>query len=305
MGKELDNFEKEFAQYCGVKHAIGVANGLDALNLTLRAWKELGKLEVGDEIIVPANTYIASVLAITENDLVPVFVEPDPDTFNLSAENICAAITDKTKAILPVHLYGLIAPMAEIMTLNQRYLEDGSLNVELLGRGFAWLDTGTHESLHQASSFVQTIENVQGLKVACLEEIAWRNGWLSDDRGSLISLEQYQNIPFEIKRVYYIFDTKSSVSRGFHAHRNLQQVAVCISGHCRIRLDNGQYVEDVILSSPKQGLLIDGLKWREMHDFSENCVLLVLASELYDTSDYIWDYDAFLREIENENSPTK
>ncbi|MCF1439849.1 MAG: DegT/DnrJ/EryC1/StrS family aminotransferase, partial [Shewanella sp.] len=121
MGKELDNFEKEFAQYCGVKHAIGVANGLDALNLTLRAWKELGKLEVGDEIIVPANTYIASVLAITENDLVPVFVEPDPDTFNLSAENIRAAITDKTKAILPVHLYGLIAPMAEIMTLAQAH----------------------------------------------------------------------------------------------------------------------------------------------------------------------------------------
>ncbi|MCF1427827.1 MAG: FdtA/QdtA family cupin domain-containing protein [Shewanella sp.] len=122
-----------------------------------------------------------------------------------------------------------------------------------------------------------------------------------DDRGSLVSLEQYQNIPFEIKRVYYIFDTKSSVSRGFHAHRNLQQVAVCISGHCRIRLDNGQYVEDVILSSPKQGLLIDGLKWREMHDFSENCVLLVLASELYDTSDYIWDYPEFISMV-NDNA---
>ncbi|TVL51512.1 glucose-1-phosphate thymidylyltransferase [Shewanella algae] len=69
----------------------------------------------------------------------------------------------------------------EITTLNQMYLKDGSLNVELLGRGFAWLDTGTHESLHEASSFVQTIENVQGLKVACLEEIAWRNNWLSDE----------------------------------------------------------------------------------------------------------------------------
>ena len=70
----------------------------------------------------------------------------------------------------------------EITTLNQRYLQDGSLNVELLGRGFAWLDTGTHESLHQAASFVQTIEEVQGLKVACLEEIAWRNGWLTDEQ---------------------------------------------------------------------------------------------------------------------------
>ena len=77
MGNELESFECEFAEYCGVKHAIGVANGLDALILVIRAWKELGKLKAGDEVIVPANTYIASVLAITENDLTPVFVEPD------------------------------------------------------------------------------------------------------------------------------------------------------------------------------------------------------------------------------------
>ncbi|MGS0675343.1 DegT/DnrJ/EryC1/StrS family aminotransferase [Shewanella sp. 125m-1] len=121
MGQELEQFEKGFADYCGTKHAVGVANGLDALVLTLRAWKELGKLQAGDEVIVPANTYIASILAITENDLKPVFVEPDPLTYNLSPENVTSAITEKTKAILPVHLYGLISPMPELMAIAEKH----------------------------------------------------------------------------------------------------------------------------------------------------------------------------------------
>ena len=121
MGTELESFEKEFAEYCGTKHAIGVANGLDALTLTLRAWKELSKLQSGDEVIVPANTYIASILAITENDLIPILVEPDPETYNLSADNVRAAITSKTKAILPVHLYGLISPMVELMLIAKEH----------------------------------------------------------------------------------------------------------------------------------------------------------------------------------------
>ncbi|ELG5191246.1 DegT/DnrJ/EryC1/StrS family aminotransferase [Vibrio vulnificus] len=121
QGNELEAFEKLFAQYCGTKYCIGVANGLDALTLTLRAWKVLGKLSVGDEVIVPANTYIASILAITENDLVPVLVEPNIDTYNLCPETVRAAVTDKTKAILPVHLYGLISPMPELMVLAEEY----------------------------------------------------------------------------------------------------------------------------------------------------------------------------------------
>ena len=121
MGNELAAFEQEFAAYCGTQYCIGVANGLDALTLTLRAWKELGRLQVGDEVIVPANTYIASVLAITENDLVPVLVEPDEHTFNLSTSNIQSALTEKTKAILPVHLYGQISPMDEIMDLAEAH----------------------------------------------------------------------------------------------------------------------------------------------------------------------------------------
>ncbi|MGV5001024.1 DegT/DnrJ/EryC1/StrS family aminotransferase [Shewanella xiamenensis] len=121
MGNELTQFETEFAAYCGTKHAIGVANGLDALILTLRAWKKLGKLQAGDEVIVQANTYIASVLAITENDLVPVLVEPNPASYNLDPAILTAAITSKTKAILPVHLYGQLCPMPDIMAIAQQH----------------------------------------------------------------------------------------------------------------------------------------------------------------------------------------
>jgi len=121
MGSELKAFEQEFASYCGTKYSIGVANGLDALTLTLRAWKELGKLQDGDEVIVPSNTYIASILSISENNLIPVLVEPDSATFNLTAKGIKASITEKTKVILPVHLYGLISPMKEIMALAKEH----------------------------------------------------------------------------------------------------------------------------------------------------------------------------------------
>ncbi|MFA0038845.1 FdtA/QdtA family cupin domain-containing protein [Vibrio sp. 10N.261.52.A1] len=118
---------------------------------------------------------------------------------------------------------------------------------------------------------------------------------LGDQRGSLISLEEQRNIPFDIKRVYYIYNTKNEISRGFHAHKNLEQVAICVKGSCRIVLDDGQSRESVVLDSPDQGLYIDNNKWREMHDFSKDCVLLVLASNIYDESDYIRDYEEFLR----------
>jgi len=130
QGEELDAFEKEFAVYCGTEHCVGVANGLDALILVLRAWKELGRLKDGDEIIVPSNTYIASILAITENRLKPILVEPDPLTYNLCPLNIATAITPNTKAIVAVHLYGQLAPMREIIALAQQHdllvLEDAA-----------------------------------------------------------------------------------------------------------------------------------------------------------------------------------
>lgn len=121
MGNELTQFEIEFSAYCGTKYAIGVANGLDALILVLRAWKELGKIKAGDEVIVQANTYIASILAITENDLIPVLVEPNKETYNLDPDVVRAAITPNTKAILPVHLYGQLSPMPELMAVAKEH----------------------------------------------------------------------------------------------------------------------------------------------------------------------------------------
>lgn len=130
QGAEARAFEEEFARHCGSEHCIGVANGLDALTLTLRAWKELGKLKDGDEVIVPANTYIASILAITENRLKPILVEPDPVTYNLCPVKVAAAITPSTKAIIAVHLYGQLAPMPELMSLAEEHnllvLEDSA-----------------------------------------------------------------------------------------------------------------------------------------------------------------------------------
>lgn len=120
---------------------------------------------------------------------------------------------------------------------------------------------------------------------------------LGDERGSLVALEAEKSVPFMIKRVYYIFGTKAGVSRGFHAHRKLQQVAICITGSCRMILDDGQQRNEVLLNSPNKGLVIGDLVWREMHDFSEDCVLLVLASEHYDESDYIRNYDDFIHQV--------
>jgi len=115
-----------------------------------------------------------------------------------------------------------------------------------------------------------------------------------DERGNLISLEQNKNIPFDIKRVYYIFGTKGDVRRGFHAHKNLKQVLVCISGGCKIMLDDGKAKEEILLNSPNRGLLLKRIIWREMYDFSPNCILMVLANEVYNEKDYITNYKEFL-----------
>jgi dTDP-4-dehydrorhamnose 3,5-epimerase-like enzyme len=122
---------------------------------------------------------------------------------------------------------------------------------------------------------------------------------LGDERGSLIAIEEGYNAPFDIKRVYYIFDTKEGVERGFHAHINLEQIAIVVKGSCTFVLDDGEKREEINLTSPNHGLHIKGLIWREMKDFSPDCVLVVLASEHYDESDYIREYQIFKKEVEN------
>ena len=121
LGENVKQFESEFATYCGTKHCIGVANGLDALILIFRAYKQLGRLQNGDEIIVPANTYIASIIAVLHNDLVPVLVEPNIETYNINPSEIEKHITPKTKAILPVHLYGQLCDMKGINEIAKKY----------------------------------------------------------------------------------------------------------------------------------------------------------------------------------------
>jgi len=120
---------------------------------------------------------------------------------------------------------------------------------------------------------------------------------MGDERGSLIALEEHHNTPFDIKRVYYIFGTKEGVRRGYHAHKDLKQIAVCVSGSCRFHLDDGIEKKEIILDSPDRGLMIEGLIWREMYDFSPDCVLMVIANEYYDDKDYIRDYNDFMKVV--------
>ena len=123
-----------------------------------------------------------------------------------------------------------------------------------------------------------------------------------DNRGQLVALEEIKDIPFKIKRVYYMYDTKEGVVRGYHAHKNLQQILVCIHESCKVRLNKKKEKKMIPLEKPYEGLYVSNNMWREMFDFSPDAVLMVLASELYDESDYIRDYDefrAYIMETEN------
>ena len=118
-----------------------------------------------------------------------------------------------------------------------------------------------------------------------------------DDRGQLIAIEEMKDLPFDIKRVYYIYDTLAGVRRGFHAHKCLQQILICVSGSCKIHLDDGTDTAEVTLDKPYEGLYISNNMWREMYDFTPGAVLLVLASENYDEADYIRNYDDFIKMV--------
>lgn len=120
-----------------------------------------------------------------------------------------------------------------------------------------------------------------------------------DERGRLVAIEGTRSIPFDIKRVYYIFGTEKETPRGFHAHKKLEQFAVCVAGSCRIIFDDGFKKEEITLNVPNQGVTISKMIWHEMHDFTEDCILLVLADDLYSENDYIRDYDDFIKRAKN------
>ena len=120
-----------------------------------------------------------------------------------------------------------------------------------------------------------------------------------DYRGQLVALEEFNDIPFEIKRVYYMYDTIEGVTRGYHAHKNLEQILICIHGSCKVLLDNGKEKKRVFLEKPYEGLYVPNNMCREMYDFSPDAVLMCLASEVYNEEDYIRDYDEFLKFIED------
>lgn len=121
-----------------------------------------------------------------------------------------------------------------------------------------------------------------------------------DERGQLIALEESKEIPFAIKRVYYMYDTGEGVRRGFHSHRTLEQILICIHGSCKVMLDDGTERQEVLLDKPYEGIYVGPDMWREMYDFSSDAVLLVLASQLYDEEDYIRDYNQFLESIQDK-----
>ncbi|KMV34277.1 MULTISPECIES: sugar 3,4-ketoisomerase [Franconibacter] len=120
-----------------------------------------------------------------------------------------------------------------------------------------------------------------------------------DERGALVVLEEQKSVPFDVKRIYYMFDTKKDVRRGFHAHKKLRQLAIPVQGHCKFLLDDGNESIEILVDNPTQGLMIEPMIWHEMFDYSENCVLMVLADDYYDESDYIRNYEEFKQRVTN------
>ncbi|MEB5924037.1 sugar 3,4-ketoisomerase [Franconibacter daqui] len=120
-----------------------------------------------------------------------------------------------------------------------------------------------------------------------------------DERGALVVLEEQKSVPFNVKRIYYMFDTKKDVRRGFHAHKKLRQLAIPVQGHCKFLLDDGKESIEILVDNPTQGLMIEPMIWHEMFDYSENCVLMVLADDYYDESDYIRNYEEFKQRVTN------
>jgi len=123
---------------------------------------------------------------------------------------------------------------------------------------------------------------------------------MGDKRGKLVALQENKDIPFDVKRVFYIYDTQEGISRGYHAHYKTQQFLIAVHGSCKVTLDDAKEKKTFLLDNPTKGLFQDAMVWGEMHDFSSDCVLMVLANEYYEEADYIKDYTIFLKEAHND-----
>jgi len=125
---------------------------------------------------------------------------------------------------------------------------------------------------------------------------------MGDERGNLISLEEIATVPFDIKRVYFIYNTDTTIRRGMHAHKDLKQLILCVKGSCKFLLDDSKKKVEILLNKPNRGLLIEDLLWREMFDFSHDCVLVILANKHFNENDYIRDYNEFLKVVANREN---
>jgi dTDP-4-amino-4,6-dideoxygalactose transaminase len=238
LGDEVEEFETKFAEYCGMKFCLGVGNGLDALALILRGYKEMKILSDGAEIIVPANTYIASILAITESGMKPVLVEPDPRTYNLDPAQVEQAITPATRAIMVVHLYGQLAPVRELAEIaakhNLKLIEDcaQSHGAEIDGRvagafgdasGFSFFPGKNLGALGDAGAVVtnddRLAEHIKALRnygslVKYRNIFQGVNSRLDEIQAAMLSVKlKYLNIETEIRREVanrYLSEIKNS-----------------------------------------------------------------------------------------------
>ncbi|NNF76144.1 MAG: DegT/DnrJ/EryC1/StrS family aminotransferase [Flavobacteriaceae bacterium] len=214
LGDQVRNFEAGFASYCGTEHCIGTANGLDALNLILRAWMHMGLLATGDEVIVPANTYIASILPVVQLGLKPIFVEPDEQTFNLDPENIESVITKRTKVILAVHLYGQLAAMKELKDIAEKYdlliMEDaaqahGAQNEDMIFAGnlshaaaFSFYPTKNLGALGDAGAVTTNDNELQRL-IRQMRDYGRSSKYINDVVGINSRLDEFQAAILNIK----------------------------------------------------------------------------------------------------------
>ena len=221
-GEKVKAFENEFSSYCGSNYCVGLGNGLDALSLALRAWKEMGNLSDGDEVIIPSNTYIASILAVTENKLIPVFVEPDLLSYNIDPLAIKDAINPKTKVILAVHLYGKIADMHSIMTIakdhNLLVLEDAAQahGAELDGKkagawgdaaGFSFYPGKNLGALGDGGALI-TNNSILAAQVRELGNYGSNQKYVNDSKGINSRLDEIQAAILSVKLKFLDVDNK-------------------------------------------------------------------------------------------------